>query len=554
VFLSVVRGFVVLREILLVSTPIRNRRQARVRCRERKNFLSGRQGSRVIHRPKIALDPSVVRGKIEHMFGSEFASEDDATLVAGIEQDARAEAAAGARRLARIAELARRRVIDDDERAYWVFDGWNCAAAEVAAAMTIGHRRASGQMRIAVALRDRLPQVAALYVQGLISSRVVSTITWRTHLVEDAEALASIDDAIAERAQKWGTLSENKLDDAIDALVQRYDPAAVRHVEYLARTCDFTIGDIDDEAGVASVWGRLSAADAEVLKRQINAMVASVCKDDPRTMPQRRAAAVGALGAKRDHLACLCGSPTCPTAGESSASHVTITVIAEQSAVEAATTDTSDTSDTSGTRKNSARTPGTALILGGSVLPTPLLAELIRGGAKVRRVRLPGDEPEPRYRPSAALAEFVRMRDLYCRFPGCDVPADRCDIDHTVPFPVGLTHASNLKCECRQHHLMKTFYTGIGGWNDVQLPDGTVVWTSPAGRTYTTKPGSRLFFPNWNTTTTDLPPPPPVVPTSVGRALMMPKRRRTRAAEDAALTKAERAHNERAILEAAAAF
>lgn len=40
-----------------------------------------------------------------------------------------------------------------------------------------------------------------------------------------------------------------------------------------------------------------------------------------------------------------------------------------------------------------------------------------------------------------------------------------------------------VKCfsDNRCHHLLKTFWTGIGGWTDRQLPDGTVIWTSPAG-------------------------------------------------------------------------
>ena len=38
----------------------------------------------------------------------------------------------------------------------------------------------------------------------------------------------------------------------------------------------------------------------------------------------------------------------------------------------------------------------------------------------------------------------------------------------------------------RCHHLFKTFYSGPVGWTEQQLPDGTIVWTSPSGRTYTT--------------------------------------------------------------------
>jgi hypothetical protein len=61
---------------------------------------------------------------------------------------------------------------------------------------------------------------------------------------------------------------------------------------------------------------------------------------------------------------------------------------------------------------------------------------------------------EPNFRPSAALARFVRCRDLTCRWPGCDQPAQFSDIDHTVPYPAGPTHPSNNKPYCRIHHLL----------------------------------------------------------------------------------------------------
>src|SRR5690242_8149946 len=97
------------------------------------------------------------------MFESEFAGVDDAAVVAAIADLTRAEAATAARRLAAIAEFKRRRVVDDGERARWACDWWDCAAAEVGAAMNISARKASGQMRIAVALRDHLPAVGELF-------------------------------------------------------------------------------------------------------------------------------------------------------------------------------------------------------------------------------------------------------------------------------------------------------------------------------------------------------------------------------------------------------
>jgi hypothetical protein len=56
-----------------------------------------------------------------------------------------------------------------------------------------------------------------------------------------------------------------------------------------------------------------------------------------------------------------------------------------------------------------------------------------------------GAPPEPRYRPSAALVQFVRCRDLTCRWSGCDTPAYHCDLDHTVPYTLGPTHASKVR-------------------------------------------------------------------------------------------------------------
>jgi hypothetical protein len=192
------------------------------------------------------------------------------------------------------------------------------------------------------------------------------------------------------------------------------------------------------------------------------------------------------------------------------------------------------------------------VIPGGAIVPTPLLAELIRNGAKVRFVQQPCAQAEPQYRPSTALAQFVRIRDLTCRYPGCDRPAEFADIDHTIAWPNGHTHPSNTKCYCRKHHLLKTFWTGRGGWSDKQLPDGTIIWTTPAGVTYQTRPGSALLFPSWNSLT-----PQPGVPARSktagpsGHDLDTFKRKHTRTQNRDRRIKAEREHNAARIAESA---
>jgi hypothetical protein len=188
-----------------------------------------------------------------------------------------------------------------------------------------------------------------------------------------------------------------------------------------------------------------------------------------------------------------------------------------------------------------------AFVMGGGTLPTALLAATLER-ASVRQVRHPGVDakPEPRYRPSTGLAEFVRCRDLTCRAPGCDKPADVCDLDHTVPYPLGPTHASNLKCLCRFHHLLKTFW----GWRDRQLPDGTVIWTTPTGHTYTTRPGSADLFPALCASTGQLwTGQPPAVDTSGDRGVMMPKRRHPRNHNKTRAIKAERKLNDDLVAE-----
>ena len=469
------------------------------------------------------------------MFDTRLRSASDATVVGVIEDLARDEARVAARRIAAISELVRRRC-GDDERAHWACDPWDATAAEIGAALGVSRGRASGEMFLALSLRHRLPQVADLFAEGLISYRVCAAITDRTDLIQDRAALDLVDSAIAENARSWGLLSAYKLEKAIDAWVDRYDPGAVHQSRSRAQDRAVHVGSRDDGAGITGITGRLYSTDAALLDRRLKQMAHGVCDDDPRTIAQRRADALGALAAGSDRLACTCGSPECPaSADDGRAASVVIHVVTDADA-----TNTAAPAD-----QPAAPRPAATLTGRGGIVPAPLLAELIASGAKVRHMRRPTDEPEPGYRPSTALDEFVRFRDLTCRFPNCDTPAEFCDVDHTIPWPQGPTHASNLKCVCRKNHLLKTFWEG---WSDRQFPDGTVEWTSPTGKTYLTHPGSRILFPHWNITTATLSPQPPAG-TSRARTLMMPARRRTRAEQRAYRIKCERALNDAYVAE-----
>jgi hypothetical protein len=454
----------------------------------------------------------------------------DAGVVDVMTDAGRAQNAACARELAAIGELYARRAPDDDsERFSWAVDGYENVVAEVAAALRISRGRARGRLRHAIALRERLPRIAEVFARGDIDLRLVAALVTRTENVDDDALLAKIDAAVARHAANWMRLSGPKTAERIDMWVARFDPAGVRVPGPRNENRYVDIGCTD--AGLAGVWAQLHATDGVALDHKLDALAATVCPDDPRTKAQRRADALGALAFGAEALGCQCGTAECPAPQRPASTNLVIHVLAERAAVD-----------------GDSEAPGYLADYG--PLPAELLREMARL-AKIKPLWIPPGVAESGYRPSATLAEFIRFRDLTCRFPGCDEPAEFCDIDHTVPFPLGPTHPSNLKLLCRYHHLLKTFYVGPGGWQDRQEPDGTVVWISPSGHKYVTKPGGSLLFPALAVPTGAL-----VLPTDLSpgecRGLMMPARRRTRAQERAARISWERGVNEARIAAEAA--
>src|ERR1700739_5120180 len=91
----------------------------------------------------------------------------DAGVGASIGGGAVEESAAGARRLAAMGELyARRAPADDTERTCWAIDGHENVVAEISAELHISPGRARGQLRYAIHLREKLPQVMAGFLGG----------------------------------------------------------------------------------------------------------------------------------------------------------------------------------------------------------------------------------------------------------------------------------------------------------------------------------------------------------------------------------------------------
>lgn len=109
-------------------------------------------------------------------------------------------------------------------------------------------------------------------------------------------------------------------------------------------------------------------------------------------------------------------------------------------------------------------------------------AIIVRPGGTDRTCGTTLDAGRAVYRPPDRVADHVVTRDRTCCFPGCRMPASRCDLDHRQPFDSGgETCPCNLDALCRTHHRLKTF----AGWSAGRDPaTGLLTWTSPLGRRY----------------------------------------------------------------------
>ncbi|MGV3114824.1 HNH endonuclease signature motif containing protein [Corynebacterium freneyi] len=125
--------------------------------------------------------------------------------------------------------------------------------------------------------------------------------------------------------------------------------------------------------------------------------------------------------------------------------------------------------------------------------------------SRAATVRLSSDSATGGYVPTEAQKARVRGRDGQCRFPGCDVPAHRCQIDHVVDYDpthatngdgdgdgsgdgggggggygLGVTATWNLQCLCQRHHNLKT----SKHWRAVMHADGSVTWIDHSGHVF----------------------------------------------------------------------
>ena len=334
----------------------------------------------------------------------------------------RAEAQAAAHRLDAIGELFELRRAQRGEQADWAVDTWAAVGAEVAAAFRTSLGMAGSFMRYALAMRERLSRVAAVFRAGDIDYRLFQTMVFRTDLITDAAVLATVDAELAVRASRWPSMTQGLQAAEIDRVV-----ATVTRMR-----CAVPASGPRAARWRSGKWGRGSRRSAAgCLAPMPPRSISAWTRWPPRCVRAIPAAVISAAPMRWGRWppgptgwGASAAAPSA-TADPRPAGPVVIHVIAEQASVE-----------------GRSATPAAMLVDGlEGLLPAEVIAELAKS-ARLMPLNPPAG-PESGYTPSAKLADFVRCRDLTCRAPGCDRPAIGCDIDHTIPYAQGgATHAS----------------------------------------------------------------------------------------------------------------
>jgi len=402
---------------------------------------------------------------------------------------ARAEAFHTERKLAVAAELHRARCAKEARDQLFGHEPGEFVATEVAVALSVSTQVAYSWISLGADLATRLPLTRRALAAGELDYPRVRVIADRTTAVTDITMLADIEDRVLSEVLRPGRCTtRGQLARLVDTTIAAVDPTGVRtRRERAVADRDITVRP--DADGMATIYGTLPAAGGQVLDATLRRMAVEVCSADTRTTAQLRADAVVALAHGHRGLACECGSPNCPSPATDTTHHTCKPTIGVLVAAETLT--------------GANDLPG--VLTGFGVIDSDTVRALATDATWQRMLTLDGVPhtlgrktpagalPDPaahRYTPSTELAARVRARDGHCRFPGCQVPAANCDLDHSLPFnhnnpPAGgLTTIACLNCLCRWHHRAKT----RGYWQLAQDPDGTQHWTSPTGSTHTTTP------------------------------------------------------------------
>ncbi len=336
--------------------------------------------------------------------------------------------------------------------------GFQAVREEVACMLRISPPAAGKRLAHARSLTDRLPATFAALAAGDLSLAHVAGLARMAACCD--RALAAHVDAVVVADSAGAT--PPMLDRAVHRAIAVADPCGVadRHADALTRR-DVRVYPEPDGMATVSVYG--PAADIHTIYTRLDAATRLLPRDDARTLPQRRFDLLvdGVLtGIPAD------GLPT--VQGRSPQIQVTIaaTTLLSLNDQPAELTGYGPL-DAPTARKLAADQTGTWR----RIVTDPVSGQILDYGRTT-------------YRPPHNLTDHITARDRTCRFPGCTVPARRCDLDHVHPWNSGgRTSTANMTALCRRHHRLKTEKI----WTYQLREDASADWVSPTGQHYLTR-------------------------------------------------------------------
>jgi hypothetical protein len=356
----------------------------------------------------------------------------------------------------------------------WAF---RSLTAELAAACRVSARTMQGRLGEAHLLVDNFPATLEAWQAGAIEAGHVRTILLHGRCIQDAQARARYEGIVLQRA---ALVSPGRLAKHAELTAARVADVSFDDRHKKARQAR-NVRLTEDDDGMsqlilylptllgAAIWDRLTEQ-AKAIHQD-----ATCNGGDPRTFDQIRT-----------DLACellLTGQPT----GDPDAPHAAgIGIRAEVSVVIPVLS-----------------LLGQPAVDGGQLDPAVLAGHGPIGMDDA--LALAADAPElirilthpitgmvltvDSYRPSKKLKRFLRIRDGRCRFPTCNRPPRRTEIDHTHDWDYGgKTQPDNLECLCKGDHLLK-HHTA---WKVRQISPGVLEWTSPLGQIITDQPDTDI--------------------------------------------------------------
>lgn len=330
----------------------------------------------------------------------------------------------------------------------------SAAAHELALALTLPVATVECRLATARRVRSQLPAVWAAWHEGTMSTRKITLIDRAADRLTQDSSLGMLDVAVVDVASgKTPAQLRSWLDRFVESL--ETDAAADRHRKAHRGRSVWVRPASDGMAYLTALIPELSAA---AIDSRLDAEARSLPTIDPRTHEQSRADfLVDLLLTSASEGGDPQPTPTIANIG---------VIVPVQSLM--------GLSDAPGELADRSASVPAELIRTKAIEPGTLFWRLLTD----ERGNLLDVAKLGRFAPDN-LGQAIRFRDGSSAFPTSTVPAERCDLDHTVAHPAPTT-AANLGPLHRRVHNLKT-----AGLLSVRQPEpGVFEWTTRTGHKY----------------------------------------------------------------------